>query len=251
MKVIVGKAEYLAHLKSCRADIREDGLYMVSQKDGALYASNEPPIRSVGLINASWQARANATWVHVTTLAPFAGWHTLIMSKKTFEDVVAAPASPIPVEKAEELLSVHELYADDPSKLDIYLAKSFVNKVNDAAGRKLDFNLTLNFWQDLHKEGQICPVTLTPMVVRKMSGGERPNDTLTIERLNPRKGYVMGNVVAMSHGANSAKSAVDMLIHSKKLDDASKVRILRKALYQLEKEIKENAKADSVAPACS
>lgn len=127
-----------------------------------------------------------------------------------------------------------------PHTYDAYVARSYLNKMTNAKDRKLEFKLTLKEWQDLIATNQLCPVTKKEMIVgRVMPGFSPPPELLSIERLDPRKGYITGNVVAMSQVANNIKSSVDALLHDDRIDDESKLRLLRKAVYQLEKGIKQ------------
>lgn len=57
----------------------------------------------------------------------------------------------------------------------------------------------------------------------------------TFERVNPQLGYVKGNVVMVSREANQHKATLDAFVKKEGIPDAMKVKLLRKALYQLEK----------------
>ncbi len=57
----------------------------------------------------------------------------------------------------------------------------------------------------------------------------------TFERINPNVGYVPGNVVMVSQVANTKKSQLDAFVKTGCIPDNVKVKLLRKALYQLEK----------------
>lgn len=61
-----------------------------------------------------------------------------------------------------------------------------------------------------------------------------PQD-VTFERVNPTKGYVKGNVVMVSVAANGHKALLDNFVKRQDIPDAMKVKLLRKAIYQLEK----------------
>ncbi len=61
---------------------------------------------------------------------------------------------------------------------------------------------------------------------------------VTFERINPKQGYVRGNVVMVSLDANRHKSRLDQFMHETTIPDAMKVKLLRKAIYQLEKGMK-------------
>jgi hypothetical protein len=48
-----------------------------------------------------------------------------------------------------------------------------------------------------------CPVLGIPL---KMNSGSPGDDSATIDRINPNKGYIKGNIVVISHRANKIKS---------------------------------------------
>ena len=61
----------------------------------------------------------------------------------------------------------------------------------------------------------------------------------TFERINPEKGYVIGNVVMVKDSLNNLKGlTLDKFVKSSCLSDAVKIKLLRKALYQVEKKVK-------------
>lgn len=121
---------------------------------------------------------------------------------------------------------------------DLKVCKSYINKARDAEARGIDFNLSYQEWLGVIETSK-CPVTgKTFYRGDRVDGQPVSPQTLTIERLDPRKGYVSGNVVAFSYVANSAKSIVDKLVHFPGLSDFEKIKILRKSLYQLEKGVR-------------
>ena len=61
-------------------------------------------------------------------------------------------------------------------------------------------------------------------------------ENATFERINPKLGYVPGNVVMVTQMANSHKAQLDAFVKNAIIGDAMKIKLLRKALYQLEKE---------------
>ena len=64
--------------------------------------------------------------------------------------------------------------------------------------------------------------------------GFKDLDDITFERINPKLGYVQGNVVMVNKDANTHKSTLDSFIHRDYIPDAMKIKLLRKALYQRE-----------------
>lgn len=57
----------------------------------------------------------------------------------------------------------------------------------------------------------------------------------TFERVNPELGYVEGNVCIVTQEANAHKGQLDCFVKGGTIPDAMKIKLLRKALYQLEK----------------
>ncbi|UOX40553.1 decoy of host sigma70 [Aeromonas phage GomatiRiver_11] len=57
----------------------------------------------------------------------------------------------------------------------------------------------------------------------------------SIERVNPKIGYTMENVVIVTARANSQKSQLDQFVHETHIPNEMKIKLMRKALYQLEK----------------
>lgn len=68
-------------------------------------------------------------------------------------------------------------------------------------------------------------------------------EDVTFERVNPNRGYVRGNVVMVSKDANSRKSSLDAFVKTNVIPTDTKIKLMRKALYQLEKELKQSSLA--------
>lgn len=60
----------------------------------------------------------------------------------------------------------------------------------------------------------------------------------TMERINPRLGYTQENTIAVINAANAEKSNLDAFVKGDVILDEVKVKLLRKALYQVEKRVK-------------
>jgi hypothetical protein len=85
---------------------------------------------------------------------------------------------------------------------DTEIAKKFLSKALDAERRGLEFNLTLTSFKNMlrAKKCRYSGVTLT-----RQQGVMKATD-ITIERIDPNQGYVIGNVCAASHEMNKLKS---------------------------------------------
>lgn len=91
-------------------------------------------------------------------------------------------------------------------QFDIYVARYYLSKLQNAKQRNLEFRLTLTQVRNMLRT-KVCPLTKVPMTHAK---GEACLATdLTIDRIDAAKGYVPGNVMAMSRRANSVKSYFD------------------------------------------
>ena len=66
----------------------------------------------------------------------------------------------------------------------------------------LPFNLTFDYINEIWPDGNKCPVFGVPMVRGQTELDARPN----LDRIEPSKGYVMGNVRVMSGLANRIKT---------------------------------------------
>lgn len=63
----------------------------------------------------------------------------------------------------------------------------------------------------------------------------------TFERINPNLGYVSGNVVIVTRAANGQKACLDQFVKVNEITDEMEIKLLRKALYQLELKVKKNS----------
>lgn len=117
--------------------------------------------------------------------------------------------------------------ATEMAKRDIAWAKGYLSKVESSRQRGIEFTLTFAEYSDL-----------LSTTVCGYSGIELNYSNRTIERINPEIGYVAGNVIAVSAKANGQKSALDQFIKEVHISDEMKLKLLRKAAYQMEKKIK-------------
>lgn len=63
-------------------------------------------------------------------------------------------------------------------------------------------------------------------------------DDVSFERVNPNLGYVRGNVITVKSAVNQSKGNLDAFAKSRIFTTEQKIKLMRKALYQLEKELK-------------
>lgn len=101
-------------------------------------------------------------------------------------------------------------------------------KVKSCEERGLEWRITFQQFVELMKVEK-CAYTGT--VFPKDHGR-------SIERINPKVGYTMENVVIVTARANSQKAHLDQFVHEEHIPADMKVKLLRKAIYQLEKNTK-------------
>lgn len=109
-----------------------------------------------------------------------------------------------------------------------HLLQPYNIKVESCKKRGLEWRITFAQFVELMK-AERCAYT----------GVKFPkNSGRTIERVNPLEGYTPENVVVVTNAANSEKSRLDAFVHSDVIPTDMKVKLMRKALYQLEKKSK-------------
>jgi hypothetical protein len=79
----------------------------------------------------------------------------------------------------------------------------FRNARRRANKKNLDFNLTIDYVKSLFPENNICPLLEIPMQVGKETVFY---NSFTLDRIDPNKGYIMGNVWIVSCKANVSKN---------------------------------------------
>ncbi|MGL5580435.1 MAG: hypothetical protein ACRDCE_05665, partial [Cetobacterium sp.] len=106
----------------------------------------------------------------------------------------------------------------------------------------------LGEWLDLRRVYK-CPVTGLELEFDAKPGDSRiPDNKWTVDRIDPRKGYIPGNVVAMSFLANSAKGMVDSLITHRDLSTQQKLGLLNDAVLLLQRTMQEESGYDGTTP---
>ena len=107
-----------------------------------------------------------------------------------------------------------------------FLVQKFQAKKNTTKDKRCDImQFSAQDVLDMLGNGN-CAYTDTPFINLKDA---------TFERVNPNLGYVKGNVVMVSNAANNHKAQLDCFVKHDVIPDAMKIKLLRKALYQLEK----------------
>ncbi|AOG16365.1 postulated decoy of host sigma70 or sigmaS [Cronobacter phage vB_CsaM_leB] len=155
------------------------------------------------------------------------------------KDLVKVEAKPKPVEPEK----VQTMVSLDPAELehrrrakqiefDLRVARSYNSKNDDARNRNLQFALTLSDWAKLMNE-PVCSYSGRPF---SNKGG--CSDSRTMERINASLGYTVENTIAVTSAANSEKSNLDAFMKGSVILPEVKLKLLRKAAYQIEKQLK-------------
>lgn len=86
---------------------------------------------------------------------------------------------------------------------DEHIARKYLMKIENAKSRGIPFTLSFTAYKNLMRAQKCYYTGLT------LSNIEGSRDQKTIDRINPKKGYVKGNVVACCAGFNQMKSAME------------------------------------------
>ncbi|AFC22341.1 decoy of host sigma70 [Cronobacter phage vB_CsaM_GAP161] len=160
------------------------------------------------------------------------------------KDLVKVETKPKPVEsETVSQKKVQTLVSLDPAELehrrrakqiefDLRVARSYNSKNDDARNRNLQFALTLSDWAKLMSE-PVCSYSGRPF---SNKGG--CSDSRTMERINASLGYTVENTIAVTSAANSEKSNLDAFMKGSVILPEVKLKLLRKAAYQIEKQLK-------------
>ena len=101
------------------------------------------------------------------------------------------------------------LHKNSPEKRLYNLAK------RRAKDKNLEFNLTKEYIKSIFPKDNKCPVT-----GKEFQYGLKNRDYApSIDKINPKKGYIIGNVVIISHKMNAFKSDIEDIELIKKLYD--------------------------------
>lgn len=89
---------------------------------------------------------------------------------------------------------------------DLRVAKKYAQKANNAKQRGIEFSLSLTSMKNLCRAKR-CYYTGMQLTQSRHGSPMRDSD-MTIERIDPSKGYVKGNVAAVCHAANAIKNQI-------------------------------------------
>lgn len=115
-------------------------------------------------------------------------------------------------------------------EFDASVANYYQGKLSSCKSRGISFELTL----------MECHALLAAKICHYSGKGFDKNGPgcLTLERINPDIGYTPENTVAVRSGTNNQKSQLDAFVKGTEIPEEMKIKLLRKATYQLEKKLK-------------
>lgn len=133
---------------------------------------------------------------------------------------------PVIIEKEKRAVEMRERI-----ETDLRIARSYDTKHSNATREGHSFELSLSDWIVLMNQ-PVCAYS-----GKKFDARTHPR---TMERINPCLGYTVENTIAVTSHANTEKSRLDAFVKGNIITDEMKLKLLRKAVYQLEKRIKGN-----------
>lgn len=104
---------------------------------------------------------------------------------------------------------------------ELFVAQWYQNKVQSCKDRGIEWKLNIISVRNMLRTRK-CPYTGVTMTVPRQ-GKQALCSDITIDRIDNKKGYVPGNVMAVSRKANNLKSIFENPEYGLDFDDAVKV----------------------------
>lgn len=117
------------------------------------------------------------------------------------------------------------------AEFELFVARYYQNKVESCKDRGVEWKLSLISVRNLLKTKK-CPWTGIILTVPRGQGKPQLSTDITIDRIDNSKGYVPGNVIAVSSVANNFKSIFENPQYPIDMQTA------QKALGKMQKRIK-------------
>ncbi|MGL5014577.1 MAG: hypothetical protein ACRC6V_09860 [Bacteroidales bacterium] len=211
---------------------------------GDVYSFSGMPTR--GSTNATIRCWYGLDKTRVGDCDAFPGWHTervkydgAVMTRYPYDHggekvTVEKEAPPLKASMSSLLVERYPNRAFGELPDDYGIAIAYSKKVANARERNIAFELTFDQFRELFLHNTCC-----------ISGEElghhgRPTgmDQHSLDRLDPAKGYVSGNVVVMAADLNSIKADLDKFLTSG-ISDEHMLKLIYKVENVLRKRIKE------------
>lgn len=214
MNAVINKATFIARVQGhIHISMWERYSHLAQNRNGDVLLFECVPVMNTDA--GEWLEQAGTVVYYIGSFQLFGGWNNCVLTAKDFG---IRDKQPVELSEYEE---------------SVRMVNSYMAKAANAKQAGHEFTLTIQEWINLNTN-PICDLTGMPLHFGDIHDPQR----FTVERKDPNKGYVKGNVVAMSYTANQAKSHVDAIVKWRGLDTKQKLRILRKGIYLLEKETK-------------
>ena len=110
-----------------------------------------------------------------------------------------------------------------------YTARRIAKKIQDCFYSNTEFNISALELKEMFSNNK-CAYS-----GRTMSIDPTKDTLVTFERINPDLGYISGNTLLVCKRANQQKSMLDAFYKDDFIPLEMKIKLMRKALYQLEK----------------
>ena len=78
-------------------------------------------------------------------------------------------------------------------------------------GKKMEFDIEVSYLEDLYYEQKgKCAISGVPLRFERGTNSEKNPESCSIDRIDSKKGYVVGNIQLLTHFWNNAKSTFGM-----------------------------------------
>ena len=200
----------------------------VSQdQDGKVHGYLAVPKRAHG--SNVWTGVGKTLIVDLGAENVISSWHNFYLNMANYSKAKS-------VEFKKKEVKTERQFVDLPD--DYGIAIAYAKKVANARERNINFELTFHQFRELFLCDTCC------VSGNKLIHGGNPvgMNQHSLDRVDPSKGYVVGNCVVMAATLNTVKSDVDKLLANVQASDEHKLKILYKAEHVLRKRIKEKEK---------
>lgn len=197
--------------------------------DGKVYGYFAKPTRPNG--SATWEGIGKVLIVDVGVENRIAGWHNYYLNKPVDKAAIELEAKKQEIKKGRQ-------FGDLPD--DYGIAVAYAKKVANSRDRNVAFELSFEQYRDLFLTDTCC---VSGEKLDHNGTGMGMNQH-SIDRLDPNKGYVVGNCAVMASTINNVKGELDRMLSSALISDEHKLKLLYKAEHVLRKRIKEKEKEE-------
>ncbi|MGL5016157.1 MAG: hypothetical protein ACRC6V_18055 [Bacteroidales bacterium] len=209
----------------------------VSQdQDGKVHGFFAMPKRVNGAVE--WTGIGKVLIVDLGPDNVIGSWHNFYLNMANYSKAKS-------VEFKKKETKTERQFVDLPD--DYGIAIAYAKKVANSRERNINFELTFEQFRDLFLCDTCC------VSGNKLIHGGNPvgMNQHSLDRVDPNKGYVVGNCVVMAATLNIVKSDVDKMLANVQASDEQKLKILYKAENVLRKRIKAAKKIEEEADAAS